>query len=145
MGTRGAVPTNAVAEERGRPDGTTRDTALLSAGTAVSRLTGVLRVVMVGAVLGPTYLGNAYEVSNSLPNLVYYGFLAGSLTSAIVVPALLRAAGRLAEIAGDASGIALVAISRAVADAAGEGWQRVIVTRTPSSEAMIEAALALAD
>ena len=45
---------------------------------------------MVGAVLGPTYLGNAFEVSNTLPNLVYYGFLAGSLTSAIVVPALVR-------------------------------------------------------
>ena len=114
MGTRGAVPTNAVAEERGRPDGTTRDTALLSAGTAVSRLTGVLRVVMVGAVLGPTYLGNAYEVSNSLPNLVYYGFLAGSLTSAIVVPALVRhlqagRADRVSEVSGAVLGLSTAA------------------------------------
>ena len=36
----------------------------------VSRLTGVLRCRTVGAVLGPTLLGNAYQVTNTLPNLV---------------------------------------------------------------------------
>ena len=71
-------------------EGTARDSALLSAGTAVSRATGLLRVVVVGAVLGPTQLGNAFQVSNTLPNLVYYGFLAGSLIRAVVVPVLVR-------------------------------------------------------
>ena len=28
-----------------------------------------LRVVVIGAVLGPTYFGNAFQISNSLPNL----------------------------------------------------------------------------
>ena len=69
---------------------------------------------MVGAVLGPTYLGNAFEVSNTLPNLVYYGFLAGSLTSAIVVPALVRhlqagRADRVSEVSRAVLGLATAA------------------------------------
>ena len=58
--------------------------------TALSRLTGLLRVLLVGAVLGPTHLGNAYQVTNTLPNLVWYGFLAGSLVPTVLVPVLVR-------------------------------------------------------
>ncbi len=69
---------------------------------------------MVGAVLGPTVLGNAFQVTNSLPSLVYYGFLAGSLTSSIVVPVLVRHlhAGRVdlaASVSGSILGLSLVA------------------------------------
>ena len=48
------------------------------------------RFAVVGAVLGPTFFGNTYQFTNSLPNLVYYGFLAGSLFSSLLVPALVR-------------------------------------------------------
>lgn len=71
-------------------DTTSRDSMLVSAGTALARATGVARVVVIGAVLGPTTFGNAFQVTNSLPNLVYYGFLAGSLVSSLLVPALVR-------------------------------------------------------
>jgi putative peptidoglycan lipid II flippase len=63
---------------------------LVSAGTALARATGVARVVVIGAVLGPTTFGNAFQVTNSLPNLIYYGFLAGSLVSTLLVPVLVR-------------------------------------------------------
>ena len=56
----------------------------------MSRATGVVRVVVVGAVLGPTYFRNAFQLTNSLPNLIYYGFLAGSLFSSLLVPALVH-------------------------------------------------------
>jgi putative peptidoglycan lipid II flippase len=56
----------------------------------VSRVTGVVRIAVIGAVLGPTFFGNTYQFTNSLPNLVYYGFLAGSLFSSLLVPALVR-------------------------------------------------------
>jgi putative peptidoglycan lipid II flippase len=56
----------------------------------VSRVTGVARFAVIGAVLGPTFYGNTYQFTNSLPNLVYYGFLAGSLFSSLLVPALVR-------------------------------------------------------
>jgi putative peptidoglycan lipid II flippase len=67
-----------------------RDTLTVAVWTMVSRLTGVARVVVVGAVLGPTFFGNAYQLTNVLPNLVFYGFLAGSLLSSLLVPALVR-------------------------------------------------------
>ena len=70
--------------------GTARDSLVAGVGTAVSRLTGVARVVMVGAVLGPTTFGDTFQLTNSLPNLVYYGFLAGSLFASLLVPALVR-------------------------------------------------------
>mgnify|MGYP007112906898 CR=1 FL=1 len=57
--------------------------------TTVSRVTGMARVIVIGAVLGPTFFGNAYQLTNVLPNLVFYGFLAGSLLSSLLVPALV--------------------------------------------------------
>lgn len=58
--------------------------------TTVSRLTGLGKVVAVGGVLGATYLGNTYQAVNSLPNLIYYQLLAGSLFSSLLVPPLVR-------------------------------------------------------
>ena len=66
------------------------DSMTVAAWTLVSRVTGLIRFAVVGAVLGPTFLGNTYQFTNSLPNLVYYGFLAGSLFSSLLVPALVR-------------------------------------------------------
>src|SRR5213078_3117665 len=42
------------------------------------------------AVAAWTVVGNTYQFTNSLPNLVYYGFLAGSMFSSLLVPALVR-------------------------------------------------------
>lgn len=69
---------------------TARDSLTVAVWTAVSRATGVVRVVVVGAVLGPTFFGNTYQLTNVVPNLVFYGFLAGSLLSSLLVPALVR-------------------------------------------------------
>jgi putative peptidoglycan lipid II flippase len=65
------------------------DSLRIAAWTLVSRLTGLLRIVAIGAVLGPTLLGNTFQFTNSLPNLVYYGFLGGSLFSSLLVPTLV--------------------------------------------------------
>jgi putative peptidoglycan lipid II flippase len=91
-GTDGELPAVAKAIESvpGEALGTAGDSLLVAAGTALSRTTGVVRVLAVGAVLGPTWFGNAYQVTNSLPNLIYYGFLAGSLVSSLLVPLLVR-------------------------------------------------------
>ncbi len=71
-------------------DTVSRDSVLVSGGTLLARVTGVVRVIVIAAVLGPTTFGNTFQVANSLPNLVYYGFLAGSLVSSLLVPALVR-------------------------------------------------------
>jgi len=87
--------TEAIAPRPTPPDGreaadTARDSMTVALWTAISRGTGLVRVVVVAAVLGPTFLGNTYQFTNSVPNLVYYGFLGGSLVSSLLVPALVR-------------------------------------------------------
>jgi putative peptidoglycan lipid II flippase len=58
--------------------------------TAVSRLSGLAQTLTVGAILGATYLGNTYQSINSLPNVVYYQLLSGSLFASILVPPLVH-------------------------------------------------------
>jgi putative peptidoglycan lipid II flippase len=91
------------------------DSITVAAWTIVSRVTGVAKFACIGAVLGPTFFGNTYQFTNSLPNLVYYGFLAGSLFSSLLVPALVHhidvgdhAASR--RVAGGFLGMTLVAL-----------------------------------
>jgi putative peptidoglycan lipid II flippase len=66
-----------------------RNSLVGSVWTLISRMTGLVRVVVIGAVLGATYLGNTYQAINALPNLVYYQLLAGSLFVSLVVPPLV--------------------------------------------------------
>jgi len=91
------------------------DSITVAAWTIISRVTGVAKFACIGAVLGPTFFGNTYQFTNSLPNLVYYGFLAGSLFSSLLVPALVRhidAGDRRASqrVAGGFLGMTLVAL-----------------------------------
>src|SRR5204863_3154744 len=58
----------------------------------------------VATVLGATYLGNTYQAINSLPNIVYYQLLAGSLFASILVPPLVAKREE-----GDEAGAAAVA------------------------------------
>jgi putative peptidoglycan lipid II flippase len=57
--------------------------------TAVSRASGFVRIAVVGAVLGPTYVGNIFQATSSLP-MITYAALAGSLFSNLLVPSLVR-------------------------------------------------------
>ncbi len=66
-----------------------RSTATQTALIAVSRLTGFVRVVVVAAVLGTTFLGNTYQSANTIPNIVFELFAAGAL-QAVLVPALVQ-------------------------------------------------------
>ena len=53
--------------------------------TAASRSIGFVRVLVVAAILGTTYLGNAYQSSNSVSNVLFELIAAGAL-SAVLVP-----------------------------------------------------------
>jgi putative peptidoglycan lipid II flippase len=63
-----------------------RNTAVMSVGTALSRLTGFLRLSAQTAALGVTVsaLGNTYATANTTPNIVYELVLGGILTSVFV-------------------------------------------------------------
>src|SRR5256714_12208620 len=66
-----------------------RDSVTVATWTILSRVTGLVKFAVIGAVLGPTFFGNTYQFTNSLPNLLYYGLLAGSLFSPPLLPALV--------------------------------------------------------
>lgn len=61
-----------------------RGAAAITLATAASRLTGFLRVVVVAATLGTTFLANVYQTANTAPNLVFELMAAGVLTSVFV-------------------------------------------------------------
>lgn len=63
----------------------------MAAGTSLSRLTGLGRTVLLASVLGVTALGDAYNVANTVPNIVFQ-LAAGGVLSAAVVPLLARSA-----------------------------------------------------
>lgn len=79
----------------GDPPGGPRARGLVGAaskvavGTMVSRITGFLRTIAIGALLGATLTSDAYNVSNTLPNIVFELLLGGVLTS-VIVPLLVR-------------------------------------------------------
>jgi putative peptidoglycan lipid II flippase len=53
--------------------------------TAVSRVVGFARVLIIAAVLGTTYLGNTFQAANSVSNVLFELLAAGAL-SAVLVP-----------------------------------------------------------
>jgi putative peptidoglycan lipid II flippase len=56
--------------------------------TLASRLTGMVRNVVVVAVLGVTFLGNTYQSANTVPNLLFELIAAGVL-QAVLIPTLI--------------------------------------------------------
>lgn len=83
--------------------------------TLFSRITGLVRLVTIGAVLGPTYLGNLFQAANTLPNIIVYELLLGTLIAPLLVPALVRRFDQhdeqgAAEVAGGFLGACLVVV-----------------------------------
>ncbi|WP_200212109.1 murein biosynthesis integral membrane protein MurJ [Micromonospora coerulea] len=64
------------------------NSAVMAVGSLVSRGTGFIRNLMVGAALG-NLIGNAYTTAQFLPNQVYEFLLGGVLTS-VLIPVLVR-------------------------------------------------------
>lgn len=57
----------------------------MGAAAALSRVVGGGRVLVIAAVLGTTYLGNAFQSSNTVSNILFELLAAGAL-SAVLVP-----------------------------------------------------------
>lgn len=91
----GGVPPEDPSEADAAPDDSTsafvRHTAVMSVGTALSRLTGFLRLAAMAYALGitETRLADAYTIANITPNILYELALGGILTS-VVVPVVVE-------------------------------------------------------
>ncbi len=68
-----------------------RSNIAVASGTAMSRLTGLLRVVVFAMVIGRTSLADAYNSANQTPNAIYE-LLLGGVLSASLVPLFTRQA-----------------------------------------------------
>jgi putative peptidoglycan lipid II flippase len=61
----------------------------MAAGSIVSRLTGFIRVAVIGAAIGGRAVNNEYTVAVAFPNMVFE-LLIGGVLSSVIVPVLVR-------------------------------------------------------
>ncbi|MFL6174964.1 MAG: murein biosynthesis integral membrane protein MurJ, partial [Marmoricola sp.] len=78
-----------MAEHRAEPS-LVGSSAIMAAGTVVSRLSGFVRSALLLAALGAKLHADIFNVANTLPNMLYI-LLAGGVFNAVLVPQLVRA------------------------------------------------------
>jgi putative peptidoglycan lipid II flippase len=61
-----------------------RSSAIVAVGTALSRVTGFVRIAAIAYALGVTTLAGTYSYANEAPNIVYELLLGGVLTATLV-------------------------------------------------------------
>ncbi len=64
--------------------------AVMAAGTVVSRLSGFVRGILLAAALGVGLHADVFNIANTVPNMLYI-LLAGGVVNAVLVPQLVRA------------------------------------------------------
>ncbi|MFI8995607.1 murein biosynthesis integral membrane protein MurJ [Streptomyces sp. NPDC053542] len=93
-----AEPEPASAPEPPEPAGRTggkagsllKSSAVMAAGTMVSRLTGFVRSALIASALGAAVLGDSWQVAYTLPTMIFILTIGGGLNS-VFVPQLVRA------------------------------------------------------
>lgn len=67
-----------------------RASSVMALGTVISRVTGFVRSILLVATLGTAILGDAFNVGNTMPNIIYNLLIGGAL-AAVFVPQIVRA------------------------------------------------------
>ena len=83
-------PTDPPVDEADEQSRLLSNSAVMAAGTTVSRLSGFLRAALLSYALGASVHADIFTVSNTLPNMLYI-LLAGGVFNAVLVPQLVRA------------------------------------------------------
>lgn len=76
-------------KKSGRASGLLKSSAVMAAGTLVSRLTGFVRSLVITGALGAALLGDAFTIAYTLPTMIYILTVGGGLNS-VFVPQLVR-------------------------------------------------------
>ncbi|MER6062115.1 murein biosynthesis integral membrane protein MurJ [Streptomyces sp. NPDC001792] len=79
----------APAKKGGKAAGLLKSSAVMAAGTMVSRLTGFIRSALIAAALGLGFLADSFQVAYQLPTMIYILTVGGGLNS-VFVPQLVR-------------------------------------------------------
>ncbi|KQY57419.1 murein biosynthesis integral membrane protein MurJ [Nocardioides sp. Root140] len=66
------------------------NSAVMAAGTIVSRFSGLIRSILLAAALGTGGHADLFNIANTIPNMLYI-LLAGGVFNAVLVPQLIRA------------------------------------------------------
>ncbi|GAA2764385.1 murein biosynthesis integral membrane protein MurJ [Streptomyces paradoxus] len=74
----------------GRAAGLMKSSAVMAAGTMVSRLTGFIRSALIVSAIGVGFLGDTFQIAYQLPTMLYILTVGGGLNS-VFVPQLVRA------------------------------------------------------
>ncbi|MFH8624769.1 murein biosynthesis integral membrane protein MurJ [Streptomyces vietnamensis] len=76
-------------KKAGRASGLLKSSAVMAAGTLVSRLTGFVRSLVITGALGAALLGDTFTIAYTLPTMIYILTVGGGLNS-VFVPQLVR-------------------------------------------------------
>ncbi|MFF8957697.1 murein biosynthesis integral membrane protein MurJ [Streptomyces sp. NPDC014894] len=74
----------------GKASSVLKSSAVMAAGTIVSRITGFLRTLVMAAAIGVGTLNDSYQVANVLPTMIYV-LAGGGALNAVFIPQLVRA------------------------------------------------------
>ena len=85
-----AEPADPAAAGPGTESSVLTSSALMAAGTVVSRLSGFVRNALLAAALGQQLHADVFTIANTVPNMLYI-LLAGGVFNAVLVPQLVRA------------------------------------------------------
>ncbi|RII06933.1 putative peptidoglycan biosynthesis protein MviN [Streptomyces sp. YIM 130001] len=84
-----AGPAPTPPKKGGRASSVLKSSAVMAAGTMVSRLTGFVRSALIVSALGVGLLGDTFQVAYQLPTMIYILTIGGGLNS-VFVPQLVR-------------------------------------------------------
>ncbi|GAA1966365.1 murein biosynthesis integral membrane protein MurJ [Kitasatospora viridis] len=83
------LPDDPAPAPAGRVGSLVNSSAIMAAGTLVSRATGFLRTMVIAAAIGVGTMGDSYSAANTLPTLLYI-LIGGGALNAVFVPQLVR-------------------------------------------------------
>jgi putative peptidoglycan lipid II flippase len=76
-------------EQRSEQQSVLANSAVMAAGTVVSRMSGFVRSALLAAALGNRLHADLFTIANTIPNMLYI-LLAGGVVNAVLVPQLVR-------------------------------------------------------
>jgi len=84
------VSETAASRDSGTDTSILTSSAVMAAGTVVSRMSGFVRNALLAAALGQQLHADVFTIANTVPNMLYI-LLAGGVFNAVLVPQLVRA------------------------------------------------------
>jgi putative peptidoglycan lipid II flippase len=85
-----AEPASAGPVDNSAREATARNSVTVVVWTLLSRVAGLVRVLIIGAVMGPTYFGNIYQAGYVLPSTIHTT-IAGPILAMVLIPTIVRA------------------------------------------------------